>query len=66
MPNRFVSIGRSEEILVAYLDEHDKERKKTFAGLTARVVQHEIDHLNGRLIIDYLPWYKKIISKKGN
>jgi len=66
VPERTVNIYRADKITVSYIDEKDAERRKVFRGLAARVIQHEIDHLNGRLIIDYLPWYKKIFPKKGN
>ena len=60
VPESTVNVKRSEEICVSYIDENGKECKKVFNGLPARVIQHEIDHLNGKLIIDYLPWYKKL------
>ena len=63
VPEKGVNVKRAEEILVSYLDENGKRCKKTFRGLTARIIQHEIDHLNGKLIIDYLPWYKRIFKK---
>ena len=60
VPGKNVDIERAMEISVSYIDENDKKRTETFRDLTARVIQHEIDHLNGRLIIDYLPWYKRL------
>jgi len=63
VPKHSVSVKRAEEIRLSYTDEDGKLCKKTFRGLTARAIQHEIDHLNGKLIIDYLPWYKKIFVK---
>ncbi len=63
VPGKGVTVKRAEEISVSYLDENDSRRNKTFRGLTARVIQHEVDHLNGKLIIDYLPWYKKIMFR---
>ena len=64
VPGEGVHVERAEEISVSYLDENGRRCNKTFRGLTARIIQHEIDHLNGKLIIDYLPWYKKIFRKK--
>lgn len=63
VPEKEVNVKRAEEILVSYLDENGKRCKKTFRGLTARIIQHEIDHLKGKLIIDYLPWYKRVFKK---
>ncbi len=53
LPEVHVEISRQRQILVRGWDMHGKERKLELMGLMARVIQHEIDHLNGRLIIDY-------------
>ncbi|MBN1634532.1 MAG: peptide deformylase [Ignavibacteria bacterium] len=45
---------RPEKILLKYFDMNMKEHTGEFEGLPARVMQHEIDHLNGKLFIDYL------------
>lgn len=66
VPEKSINVRRAEEITVSYIDENDKECTKTFHGLTARAIQHEVDHLAGKLIIDYRPWYKRIFSKKGD
>ena len=65
VPGRQVEIERAEELSVSFLDEGGKRTTKSLKGLSARAVQHEIDHLNGKLIIDYLPWYKRVFSKRG-
>jgi len=65
VPETSVRVRRSDRIMLEYTDEWGKRIKKSFGGLTAKAIQHEIDHLNGRLIIDYLPWYKRVFSKKG-
>ncbi len=53
LPEVRVEVPRSESIAVRAWDADGKERQLELKGLSARVVQHEIDHLNGRLIIDY-------------
>ncbi|MFO7445576.1 MAG: peptide deformylase [Ignavibacteriaceae bacterium] len=53
LPEIFVSIKRNQSILVRYTDIHEKEKEQELTGLTARVIQHEVDHLNGILITDY-------------
>ena len=58
--DKTVNIKRAEEISVSFVDETGKECVEMFSGLTARVIQHEIEHLDGKLIIDYLPWYKRL------
>lgn len=45
-------VPRSRRIEVAYLDEHGNKQTVQLRGFQARVFQHEIDHLNGRLYID--------------
>lgn len=41
---------RHDSILVLYIDENGKAKKETFVGFDACVIQHEIDHLDGKLI----------------
>jgi peptide deformylase len=65
VPGRLVEIRRAEKISVTYLDGECRKKAQDFDGLTARAIQHEIDHLDGKLIIDYLPWYKRLLPKKG-
>jgi len=64
VPGRLVEIQRPEKVSVSFLDENSRHLLKNFDGLAAKAIQHEIDHLNGKLIIDYLPWYRRILSKK--
>lgn len=47
-PGAFNTIKRSEEITVKYIDEWWISRTEKLVGLNARIVQHEIDHLNGK------------------
>lgn len=58
-------ILRPEEITLSYVDENFQPHTETFTGLTARVIQHEYDHIDGKLFIDYLkPLRKKLIKAK--
>jgi peptide deformylase len=45
-------VPRNETIIIKYLDEHGKENTLTANGWHARILQHEIDHLNGKLYVD--------------
>lgn len=54
LPGLRVNVRRPERIKLKYNDIELKEHIEDFDGLMARVLQHEIDHLNGKLIIDYL------------
>jgi len=55
VPGAEVTVARSHELVVRGADEKGNLVQYALYGLLARVVQHEIDHLNGKLIIDYLP-----------
>nr|AEI30595.1 peptide deformylase [uncultured microorganism] len=54
IPGVTVNIERPYEIIVSGLNENNQLIEIKTKGLLARVLQHEIDHLRGRLIIDYL------------
>lgn len=56
-------VYREETILVQYYDRNFKFQEKEFDGLTARVIQHEYDHIEGKLFIDYLKPLKKSMLK---
>lgn len=55
LPGVWLMVPRSVEINVSYLDAAGKEHTKKLKHLDARVVQHEVDHLDGVLIVDYAP-----------
>ncbi len=57
-------VMRKPNLRIRYMDEHFNEQEKTFDGITARVIQHEYDHIEGKLFIDYLPQLKKRLIKK--
>lgn len=47
LPQTFLTITRSENIMVKYRDLKGKPRMEKYSGLTARIIQHEVDHLDG-------------------
>lgn len=57
-------VHRQEKVRIRFMDEHFKEHEREFDGITARVIQHEYDHIEGKLFIDYLPQLKKRLIKK--
>ncbi len=60
-------VFRPETVTLKYMDENFKEHTDTFNGITARVIQHEYDHIDGKLFIDYLkPLRKKLLQGKLN
>jgi peptide deformylase len=60
-------ILRKETVIIHFLDENFVEHTKTFNGITARVILHEYDHIEGKLFIDYLkPLKKSLLKRKLN
>ena len=65
VPNQFAEIDRPSKCEVEYLDYNGNKQNLQVEGLLATCIQHEIDHLEGILFIDYLSKLKKaIIIKK--
>lgn len=60
-------ILRQETVHIKFQDENFKEHQKTFNGITARVILHEYDHIEGKLFIDYLkPLKRSLLKRKLN
>jgi len=60
-------VTRSETVTLSYRDENFVEHTETFNGMTARIILHEYDHIEGKLFIDYLkPLRRKILQGKLN
>jgi peptide deformylase len=58
-------VYRAEEVVIRYMDEQFQEHVDTFNGLTARVILHEYDHIEGKLFIDYIkPLKRKLMRGK--
>jgi peptide deformylase len=57
-------IKRAAKVKVRYMDEQFVEHEREFDGITARVILHEYDHIEGKLFIDYLPQLKRRLIKK--
>ena len=64
MPGITVNVARPQKIFVEYLDENNRKVHRECQDLLARVILHEIDHLDGRLIIDYAPLRQKLSLRK--
>jgi peptide deformylase len=65
LPGHFAEIERPAECKIKFVDYNGKERELKANGLLATCIQHEVDHLNGILFIDYLSKLKKdMIVKK--
>lgn len=55
LPGFVEEVERPIRALVRYLDEHGNEQEREFTNLWSASIQHQIDHLNGKLFIDRLP-----------
>lgn len=65
IPEQFAEVERPAEVRVRWTGRDGREEEQHFAGLWATCVQHEIDHLNGRLFIDYLsPLRRQMITRR--
>ncbi|OAN78462.1 peptide deformylase [Sulfitobacter sp. EhC04] len=65
IPDQFADVTRPAEVEVRWIDRDGNERTETFDKLWATCVQHEIDHLDGKLFIDYLkPLKRQMITRK--
>jgi len=58
-PGLFVRVVRPEGVTVSYRDPDGRTRRRRASGLLARIVQHEVDHLDGVLFTDRLPAWRR-------
>lgn len=65
IPEQFADVERPAEVEVAWTDLQGQSQSERFSDLWATCVQHEIDHLDGKLFIDYLkPLKRQMITRK--
>jgi len=65
LPEIREDVQRPESIRIKYMDEDFNEYDETYSGFNSRVIQHEYDHLDGILFVDYLnPLRKRILKTK--
>lgn len=64
IPTARGSVSRPTEVTVKYLDENGVSQELHTGGLLATCIQHEVDHLNGVLFIDYLSQLKRSMAVK--
>ena len=65
IPEQYAEVDRPAEVRVRWLALDGSTQEEQFAGLWATCVQHEIDHLNGKLFIDFLgPLKRQMITRK--
>jgi peptide deformylase len=56
-------VWRQETLTIQYLDENWVAKKETYSGIKARIIQHEYDHIEGVLFVDYVTGLKKQLLK---
>lgn len=65
LPELYADVTRPAEVEVRWIDPDGNEQQEVFADLWATCVQHEIDHLDGKLFIDYLkPLKRQMFTRK--
>ncbi|NNL35382.1 MAG: peptide deformylase [Silicimonas sp.] len=65
IPDQYADVERPAEVKVRWMSLDGTDEEQHFDGLWATCVQHEIDHLNGKLFIDYLkPLRRQMITRK--
>lgn len=67
IPDIREDVYRKQKVRISYYDEDWKHHEEIFSGLAARVIQHEYDHIEGKLFTDKLsPLRKRLIEKRLN
>ncbi len=61
LPDVQVKVKRPKFVMVEAQDLSEKHLRIEAKGLLARVIQHEIDHLYGILLVDYMSWHKRLL-----
>ncbi len=64
VPGIYAEVRRPERILVRYLDPEGRQREEEYDGVMARVIQHEHDHLEGKLFVDHLSRMRRTLLMK--
>lgn len=57
-------VNRNEQVSIDYVDENFQPQTQTFNGITARIILHEYDHIEGKLFIDYIKPLKRTLLKR--
>lgn len=63
IPNIRENVSRKERLKIRYYDENWSLHEEVYDGMKARIIQHEYDHIEGKLFVDYLPALKKRLLK---
>ncbi len=67
IPDIREDVSRPETILIRYEDENQNMVEETYSGIISRIIQHEYDHIEGKLFVEYLhPFKRQLIQKRLN
>jgi len=67
IPDIREDIYRQKNVKISFYDEDWKHHEETFTGMAARIIQHEYDHIEGKLFTDKLsPLRRRLLNKKLN
>jgi peptide deformylase len=61
-PGIYINVARAERVVVNYMDLEGEQRSVEATGLLSRALQHEIDHLNGILLVDHMSAVQKVAN----
>ncbi|MEM7519915.1 MAG: peptide deformylase [Pseudomonadota bacterium] len=65
LPDLYADVTRPKAVDVEWMDRDGNAQRETFDGLWATCIQHEVDHLDGKLFIDYLkPLKRQLMTRK--
>jgi peptide deformylase len=64
LPGIHKKVKRPDRIRINYQDENFEQHSEEYEGFAARVIQHEYDHLEGKLFIDYLNVFERLLLKR--
>lgn len=59
IPEYYAEVERPAQITVRYVDRDGKQQEQEFEDILSTVIQHEVDHLDGKLFIDYISRLKR-------
>ena len=63
IPNIRERVARKEQLTIRYFDENWNAQEETYDGMKARIIQHEYDHIEGKMFVDYLTPLKRRLLK---
>lgn len=64
LPQISEEVVRKSDIHIKFYDENGELHERDFDGIVARIIQHEYDHLEGKVFVDNLPQIKKMVLKR--